>query len=49
MQSHDSSGLSSLKQHQDTPAQPLNTIVRTQDSLEEGLTRATAEEQTYAG
>ena len=33
----------------DTPGQPLNTILSTQDSLEEGLTRATAEEQTNAG
>jgi hypothetical protein len=33
----------------DTIGQPLNTIMSTQDSLEEGLTRATAEEQTNAG
>ena len=33
----------------DTIGQPLNTILSTQDSLEEGLTRATAEEQTNAG
>ena len=33
----------------DTIAQPLNTILSSQDSLEEGLTRATAEEQTNAG
>jgi hypothetical protein len=29
--------------------QPLNTIISTQDSLEEGLTRTTAEEQRNAG
>ncbi len=33
----------------DTRGQPLNTIMSTQDSLEEGLTRATAEEQVNAG
>jgi hypothetical protein len=32
----------------DTPGQPLNTIISTQDSLEEGITRATAEEQVNA-
>jgi hypothetical protein len=33
----------------DTIGQPLNTILSTQDSLEEGITRATAEEQVNAG
>ena len=33
----------------ETIGQPLNTILSTQDSLEEGLTRATAEEQINAG
>ena len=33
----------------DTIGQPLNTIFSTTDSLEEGLTRATAEEQINAG
>jgi hypothetical protein len=33
----------------DTIGQPLNTILSSQDSLEEGLSRATAEEQVSAG
>ena len=33
----------------DTIGQPLNTVFSTTDSLEEGLTRATAEEQINAG
>ena len=33
----------------DTIGQPLNFIFSSQDSLEEGLTRATAEEQGNAG
>jgi hypothetical protein len=33
----------------DKIGQPLNTILSTQDSLEEGLTRATADEQVNAG
>ena len=33
----------------ETPGQPLNTIFSSQDSLEEGQTRATAEEQINAG
>ena len=33
----------------DTIGFPLNTILSSQDSLEEGLTRATAEEQISAG
>ncbi len=33
----------------DTIGQPLNTIFSSQISLEEGLTRATAEEQVNAG
>ena len=33
----------------DTPGQPLNTLISTQDSLEEGLTRATAESQVSSG
>ncbi len=33
----------------ETHGQPLNTLISTQDSLEEGLTRATAESQVSAG
>ena len=33
----------------DAIGSPLNTILSTQDSLEEGLTRATADEQVNAG
>ena len=33
----------------DTPSQPLNTVFSAVPALEEGLTRATAEEQISAG